>query len=59
MPSEPVQINELWMERPCPTCHGCQPIYVGMICNECGGFGFTLQLVSQTQYVNGEWVETE
>ena len=57
MPDEPVVIEEVWEEKSCPVCHGHTPIYEGMVCNECGGFGFRMQLVSQTQFVNGEVTE--
>ena len=57
MPDEPVVIEEVWEEVRCETCHGHTAIYEGMVCTRCGGFGFTMKLMSQSTLVNGELTE--
>ncbi len=57
MPDEYEAISELWEEKPCPNCHNHTPIYEGMVCTVCGGFGFTMRLVSQERFINGELME--
>ena len=58
MPDEEFQIiSELWEEVRCGTCHAHTAIYEGMVCTECGGFGFTMKLMSQSTLINGELTE--
>ena len=50
-------IDEVWEQIPCKTCRGERHNHLGMICNTCGGFGFTMKLMSQSTLVNGELTE--